>query len=299
MTKPSIVFFGSGPVAAESLRQIMGSFKVEAIITKPATATEMQQIIPDVTVHTVSNKHELDTLIENTSFQSQLAILIDFGIIVSKTVIESFPFGIINSHFSLLPEWRGADPISFAILSGQASTGVSLMMLDEGMDTGKLITTKKLPIEPTETTPNLTNRLITLSSELLTSYVPRYLSGDIKPRQQPHQDRATYSRKLTKDDGIIDWTKPAVSIEREIRAFYDWPKSRTTLAGKDIIVTQAHVLPNNNSAMEPGQLYLNETTKELGVATSDGILIIDELKPAGKQKMPARAFLAGYRHLLS
>ena len=142
--KDSIVFFGSGPVAAKSLSLLAENFEIESIITKPATVGEMTAALArTVPVFAVSNKAELDKLISETSFKSQLAILIDFGIIVSRHVIDAFSHGIINSHFSVLPEWRGADPISFAILSGQAKTGVSLMLLDEGMDTGKILVTKK------------------------------------------------------------------------------------------------------------------------------------------------------------
>lgn len=295
---PSIVFIGSGPVAAESLRQLKSRFDIEAIITKPSTVAEMSVAYENIPIHAVSNRQELDDLIISTAFESELAILIDFGIIVSRTVIDTFPLGIINSHFSVLPEWRGADPISFAILSGQLKTGVSLMLLDEGMDTGKIITSKQLVIHEHETTPSLTNRLITLSTELLTSYVPGYISGDIKPRQQPHPDRATYSRKLTKEDGVIDWTKPADVIEREIRAFIEWPKSRTTLGGKDVIITKAHAEPSQPTNSKPGDIDIVEQLKEFGIVTGTGTLWIDELKPAGKKEMPAKAFLAGYKHLL-
>jgi methionyl-tRNA formyltransferase len=157
----SVVFFGSGPVASKSLELLAKNFAVEAIITKPATAQEMAAtLIESVSVYAVSNKSELDELITKQSFNSRLAILIDFGIIVSRTVIDAFPLGIVNSHFSVLPEWRGADPISFAILSGQKTTGVSLMLLDEGMDTGKILVTKSLPINSDDTTPTLTDKLI-------------------------------------------------------------------------------------------------------------------------------------------
>lgn len=290
----SIVFFGSGPVAAKSLTLLAENFEVEAIITKPATAQEMTNAIQHVSpVYSVSNKNELDNLISSKSFKSRLAILIDFGIIVSQTVIDAFPLGIINSHFSVLPEWRGADPISFAILSGQATTGVSLMLLDEGMDTGKILVTKSLGVDPRESTPSLTDKLVLLSDTLLTKIVPQYIAGDIKPRSQSHPERATYSRKLTKDDGLIDWNKPADVIEREIRAFIDWPKSRTSLARKEIIITAAHVISENG---KPGTTEVRG--KEIIVFCGKNALAIDRLKPAGKNEMTSEAFLAGHRQLL-
>ena len=298
-TKPTVVFFGSGPVAARSLELLLAHQEVEAIVTKPTTFQEMTDIAGSIPVYTVANRRELDELMSNETFKSTLGILIDFGIIVSKKVIDTFKLGIINSHFSVLPQWRGADPISFAILSGQPTTGVSLMLLDEGMDTGKILVTRSIPIFPDDTTPSLTAKLIDLSDSLLAEYVPHYVNGDQPPRSQSHPDRATYSRKLTKEDGIIDWSKPAAVIEREIRAFIEWPKSRTTLGNKDVIITKAHAVLGQPSDGEPGDINIADGGKELGIVTGSGTLWIDELKPAGKKEMPTQAFLAGYGHLLT
>lgn len=286
-----VVFFGSGPVAAESLRLLLEHQVVEMVITKPSTEREMKAVAGDVPVYTAGNKQELNDFIENNLFQSMLGILIDFGIIVSKKVIDAFELGIINSHFSLLPEWRGADPITFSILSGQEKTGVSLMMIDEGMDTGKILTQKSLPIDPAETTLGLTEKLITLSNSLLQEYIPRYLSGELTPRSQPHPDRATYSRKLVKEDGGLDFTKPATELEREIRAFSGWPKSRTEIAGKDVVVLKATI--DTSLSGDIGGIFKTDD-KKIGIYTSEGALIIEELKPAGKRGMLAEAFLAGY-----
>lgn len=300
ISKP-IVFFGSGPVAAESLRLLAADFSIEAVITKPRpshhkgsvpvieTAEQLQ-----LPTFTAQNKAELDNLIDSRQLKSEVAILIDFGIIVSQKVINYFELGIINSHFSLLPRWRGADPISFAILSGDTKTGVSLMIIDAGMDTGKLIAQKTLAMPASITTPELTKLLIILSHQLLAEYVPRYIKGEVKPRQQPHPDRATYSRKLTKQDGIIDWHKPAEQIEREIRAYLDWPGSRTTLFGKDVIITKAHTVPNISTDDAPGDVTVTPEAASLSVATSNGSLRIEKLKPAGKKEMTIKAFLSGY-----
>lgn len=291
MTKISktIVFFGSGPVAAKSLALLQENFAVEAVVTKPSTEAEMKVAATGAPVYCVGNKQELDDLFATKPFKSELGILIDFGIIVSQDVIDYFPLGIVNSHFSLLPEWRGADPISFAILCGQDKTGVSVMLLDAGLDTGKVLVTKGLPIRSDDTTPSLTDRLITLSDQLLSNYLPGYIKGDVKPRNQSHPDRATYSRKLTKEDGVLDWHKSAAQLEREVRAYVEWPKSRTTLAGKEVIITKAHVETGNG---EPGKIW--RSGKQVGVYTNEGILAIDALKPAGKGQMTAEAFLAGY-----
>lgn len=292
-----VIFFGSGPVAAASLKLLQQHQEVVAVVTKPTTESEMKSVSGGTPVYCVSNKKELDELIQSGVFADvQLGVLIDFGIIVSRHVIDSFKLGIINSHFSVLPQLRGADPISFAILSGQQSTGVSLMMIDEGMDTGQILTTKSIKIDSQDTTPTLTDKLIKLSDTLLKEYIPRYVSGDVKPRNQSHPDRATYSRKLTKDDGLIHWEKPAEVIEREIRAFIEWPKSRTQLGTKDVVITKAHATLDG-AIGNPGDIVIFDK-EALGVTTASGILWIDELKPAGKKEMPAKAFLAGYRQLL-
>jgi methionyl-tRNA formyltransferase len=282
------VFFGTGPVAARCLELLLQHTAVEAVVTKPRPAHHRGAMpVLDIAekynlrVVTAHNKSSLDTAIQDADFTSRYAVLIDFGIIVSRHVIDSFPLGIVNSHFSLLPLLRGADPITWAIANGDEKTGVSLMLIDEGMDTGQLLTQKTLHLATDETTISLTQKLIILSDELIKEYVPRYLDGLLAPKNQPHPDRATYSRKLTKADGVIDWTQPAAVIEQRIRAFIDWPQSRTTLGDIEVIITKAHV----------SEHYETELSVHCG---DDKFLTIDALKPLGKKEMPAKAFLAGY-----
>jgi methionyl-tRNA formyltransferase len=295
----SLVFFGSGPVAAESLRLLASDFHIEAVITKPTTALEMETVCKDSPQYTVSNKQELDELFSTIKFESHVAILVDFGIIVSKGVINAFPYGIINSHFSLLPQWRGADPITFSILSGQRQTGVSIMLLVEGMDEGPLLAQETYHIPEHTTTPNLTKSLIELSAATLKKAIPAYLTGSLvaKPQEQASLLRGikpSYSRKLTKKDGVIDWTKPADTIEREIRAFLEWPKSHTILAERSVIITDAVVDDTLNG--KPGEIIA--TLKNLHICCGVGSLDIKRLKPSGKSEMSVEAFLAGYRQLL-
>ena len=236
------------------------------------------------------NKARLNELFRGRPAKSQLAILIDFGIIISQPVIDYFPLGIVNSHFSVLPEWRGADPITFAILSGQAQTGVSLMLLVEALDEGPLLAFAEHPLTATVTAPQLTDELIALSHKLLLQTIPAYLNGSIKPVPQTATGRQTsYSRKLTKQDGVLDWHKPAARLEREVRAYLGWPRSRTTIGNTEVIVTKAQLGAGRG---QPGSLWLED--KQLGVHTPDGVLIIDRLIPAGKKEMSAQAFLAGY-----
>lgn len=304
MTKTSktVVFFGSGPVAARSLQLLLQDFEVEAVVTKPKPAhhkgafpvidVAKQHKLP---LQTVSTKAELSKLMATKPFRSPVGVLIDFGIIVSQDVIDYFPRGIVNSHFSVLPDLRGADPITFAILSGQEVTGVSLMLLVEAMDEGPLISFGEYRLPADITTPVLTDHLIQLSQALLKGELPRYLDNpDFKPAPQTITGRpVSYSRKLTKTDGLIDWQKPAIQIEREIRAYLDWPGSTTTLAGTSVTITQAEVVTKSG---KPGSLSVDK--KSLVIHCGQDALNILQLKPAGKKAMTAEAFINGHQDLL-
>lgn len=298
-TSEPIVFFGSGPVAAKSLRLLAQEFTIEAVVTKPrpphhkgdvpvlSVAEELS-----LPVKTATNKRELDELVEQRPFRSRIGVLIDFGIIVSQKAIDYFPLGIVNSHFSVLPEWRGADPITFAILSGQKQTGVSLMLLVEAMDEGPLIGYGEYDLPPHVTTPELTEHLINLSYALLKHNVPRYIAGEYKGAPQTITGReVSYSRKLTKEDGILDWSKPAAQLEREIRAFVEWPKSRGKLGGIEAIITKAHVIDQSGPA---GNVTILD--RQPAVYCGEQALVIDYLKPSGKKEMTGEAFLAGYKN---
>lgn len=301
LTSKPIVFFGSGPVAAESLRLLAGDFVVTAVVTKPRAAhhrgsvpvLELAEEL-QLPVYTVRSKKDLDTLIDTDPFDVELGVLIDFGIIVSQKVIDYFPLGIINSHFSILPEWRGADPITFSILSGQDVTGVSLMFLTAGMDEGPVTGYGEQPMSEFDeppTTPVLTDRLIKLSHALLRHDLPRVFSGESKGVAQELSGRAvSYSRKLTKDDGILDWRKPAEVLEREIRAFIEWPKSRATFGNIDVVLTKARVTTESGA---PGDLAIID--KNLVVYCGENALVVGRLKPIGKKEMTGEAFLAGYK----
>ncbi len=299
----TIVFFGSGPVAAASLAFLAKTFSIELVVTKAVPAHHKENAPVETLASALSlpivfasTQTELDNVLKDHSFNSPLGVVIDYGVLISAPSIARFPLGIINSHFSLLPEWRGADPITFSVLSGQKKTGVSLMLIEPSLDTGKLLVQRSLPIFNDTTTPMLTDQLIELSNTLLAEYISKYVAGNVQPHKQPHPDRATYSRKLTKQDGTIDWRKPADVIEREIRAFIGWPQSRTTLSTIDVIITKAHTIPSDVG--QPGDIKIIDDSDILMVTTSDGYLCIDSLKPIGKKEMPVSAFLRGYKDKL-
>jgi len=284
----TIVFFGSGPVAASSLEFLAQHFAIETVVTKakapyhkhPAPVEELAKRL-NLPIQYANNRQELDNIFSQHSFSSRLGIVVDYGVIISEQVIKSFELGIVNSHFSILPQWRGADPITFSILSGQEKTGVSLMVIDQYLDTGKLIIQKELDINHDETVISLTHRLIRLSNDLLLDYIPAYFDGQISLFEQPNQNLATYSRKISKEDGFIDSTKPAEQIERQIRAFLGWPGSKIAHKGKNIIIKKAHVA--------------DKAETKLDIPCSDGkYLSIDELVAPSGKKMSPIAFLNGH-----
>ncbi|HET9098053.1 MAG TPA: methionyl-tRNA formyltransferase [Candidatus Saccharimonadales bacterium] len=292
----TIVFFGSGPVAAESLRKLAQDFNIEAVVTKPKpphhkydfpVLSVAQEL--GLNILTTKDRANLESSFSNSRLSSRLGVVIDYGIIISKEVIDAFPLGIVNSHFSLLPKWRGADPITFSILKGDNETGVSLMLIDETLDTGPLLAQQSIPISADEDSIKLTNKLINLSHEMLSEYIPAYFNGEIKPQPQP-EDGVSYSRKLTRKDGVLDFTKTALELERQVRAFIEWPRSRTEIYETDVIINAAHAIESDKHP--PGNVWHHN--KQLGFYTADGILVIDSLIPAGRKEMSTEDFVNGY-----
>ena len=285
-----VVFFGSGPVAAASLALLASNFAIEAVITKPKPSHHRGEVpVLEVAkrlglpVFAAANKQELDELFAKKPAKSELAILIDFGIIVSRKIIDYFQLGIINSHFSILPEWRGADPITFAVLGGQTTTGVSLMLLVEAMDEGPLLAYGEYEMPADTTTPLLTQELIKLSQALLVETVPKYIAGELQPVAQSKTGReVSYSRKLVKADGMVDFGKPARQIEREVRAYQPWPKSQAKIFDHDVIITRARV------AIDKGD-------GDLVISCQPGWLEVQELTAPSGRTMSGADFLRGYR----
>lgn len=271
----SIIFFGNEKLAT-------GISEVEPVIY-----TAVKEAGFTIEKKVTGKLHELG------DHTSQLAVLAAYGRIIPQSVLDEFPLGIINIHPSLLPLYRGPTPIEQAILDGASKTGVSIMKLTAGMDEGPLYKQKTVHLSGNETKQSLTQQLQKLGADLLVDVLPSIASGDLSPRQQPHPDRATYSKKLTKQDGLLDWNKPADVLEREVRAFQGWPKSYTKLAQKDVVILATNI---SRFTGQPGAVVINNN--EIHICCKQNSLQIIELKPAGKKAMTAEAFLAGYRALL-
>ena len=223
------------------------------------------------------------------AFGAPAAVLAAYGKIVPQEIIDIFPKGIINIHPSLLPKHRGPTPLESAILQGDKETGVSLMQLVAKMDAGPVYAQETVLLRGDETKQILADQLAHIGANMLIQYLPDILSGKLKPAKQDDL-KATYDKKVEKSASEIDWNKPAEELEREVRAYAGWPRSRTVLAKRDVIITKAHVAAGDGAVgtlwLEPGQL---------GVHTSKGVLVVDALIPSGKKEMTAQAFLAGYQ----
>lgn len=294
-SKIPVVFFGTGPVASSSLKSLAKNFEIELVITKPKPVHHRGDWpVADLAnklnlpINYVSTKTDIEKTLRSSNLKSQVGIVIDFGLIISSKSIAIFRFGIINSHFSLLPRWRGADPITFSIISGDKETGVSLMKINSNMDEGPLIAQQRIVIEPKTNSVQLTKKLVQLSNSMLVSYLGKYLDGELKPIAQS-TDKITYSKKITKNDGLIDWRQNADIIERKIRAYWEWPRSRTNIGGIDLIISQVEVV---NQSGKAGRFVINK--RDLIVFCGQSALKITKLQPAGKKIMSADQFIRGY-----
>jgi len=299
-TSRILVYFGSGPVAAASLQNLINNFEIELVITKSkrhgTDSTPVEDIakLHDLNIQFADSETELNNLFENYIPNSPCGIVIDYGVFIGEKVLNTFKLGVINSHFSLLPEWRGADPITYSLLSGQKTTGVCLMVLSGEIDTGKIIASNSVEIKTSDNSVSLTDKLISASNKLINTKLSDYIDNKLIPHEQNNKSLC-YSRKIYKKDGQITWNKPASVIEREIRAFNIWPKSYFTFKGLNLIITKAKL---SDLKLNKGQINISDD-KKLSIGCSEQSLEIIELKPSGKKNMTAREFLVGYSNLLT
>jgi methionyl-tRNA formyltransferase len=215
------------------------------------------------------------------------------GLLLPRKVLALPSHGTLNLHASLLPRWRGAAPVAYAILHGDAETGVTLMQTDVGLDTGPIVARVRCPIHADDTRETLTARLAELGADLLIDTLPRYLAGEILPRPQPKAG-VTYADRLAKDDGRIDWEQPAEQIERMLRAYTPWPGVYTTYQARRLRLLRAGVLPGWTGDDPPGTV-LTLHTGEIVVVTGEGALVLQDLQLAGKRAMPVEVFCCGQR----
>jgi len=215
-----------------------------------------------------------------------------YGQILPKAVLDLPRYGCINIHASLLPAYRGAAPINWAIIRGDRETGVTIMQMDEGLDTGAILLQGIVPIEEEDTAGTLTEKLSSRGAELITSALPRIASGSLMPKAQD-QAKASLAPLLSKHDGLIDWTLSAKEIHNRVRGFKPWPGSFTFLDGAVVKILRTEVLPGSS---EPGCIFA-PSGKTMEVGTGEGMVRIVTIQPAGGKPMPAAAFLSGHRNI--
>ena len=222
-------------------------------------------------------------------WQPELIVVAAFGQILKSGVLNLPPKGCINVHASLLPRWRGAAPIPAAILQGDQHTGITIMCMDPGVDTGPILTQREILIDPEDTTLSLTGKLARLGANLLVETLAGYLSGEIPPLPQD-EALATYAPMLKKEDSQLDFTQPAEILVRFTRAYTPWPGASTTWRGQRLIILKAHTAFDEQQLSPGTGRILNNLP---AIQTGQGLLVLDEVHPAGKKAMTGRAFLAG------
>ncbi|MBX3248761.1 MAG: methionyl-tRNA formyltransferase [Myxococcales bacterium] len=297
-------FFGSPAFAVPCLDALLSVAEVPVVICQPdkPAGRGLTLTPPPVKVRALERGLEVwqPTKVRKGDLAERLAALrVDVGVVVAygrilpKAVLEAPRLGCVNVHASLLPRWRGASPIQHALVHGDAETGVALMQMDEGLDTGAVISERRTPIDPDEDAASLSTRLSALGAALLAEDLPRYVAGGLRPTPQP-EEGVTYAKLLAKDDGRVDWTRPARALHDLARGLSPWPGAFTAKDGAPLKIHRTHVVAESGRAGEPGEIVA-ASADGVHVACGQGVLSLDELQEAGRKRLPAAAFVAGRR----
>jgi methionyl-tRNA formyltransferase len=306
MTPIRIVFMGTPEFAVPSLIalheaapahdwQIVGvatqpdrpAGRGNKIVASPVKAQAEHYGLP--LVQPASFRKDPSALPALAALQPDLLVVAAYGLILPRSVLALPKYGAINVHASLLPAYRGASPITAAILDGRQTTGISIMLMDAGMDTGPVLAQAEQAIHPDDTTASLSERLASQGAALLVQILPRWLASEITPT---HQDElpgeVSLCRLIKKEDGQIDWNRPAAYIERMTRAYTPWPSAYTTWHGQPFKIWRAKPL---EGSAEPGRV--TATPQGPAVGTGAGLLLLQSVQPAGKRTLDIRSFLNG------
>ncbi len=224
--------------------------------------------------------------------EADVMVVIAFGQIIPKEILEMKRYGCINVHASLLPKYRGAAPIQWAVIDGEKESGVTIMQMDEGLDTGDMLLKGSLELTADETGGSLFERLSTLGAELSVEALEKMEKGELKPEKQGESPTA-YARMLTKEMGCLDWSQSAEKLERLIRGLNPWPSAYTRLGDKTLKIWSARVCEKPESSVSCGEIF-RVTKESFLVACGEGALEITELQLQGKKRMDTGAFLRGF-----
>ena len=236
---------------------------------------------------------EAQAVEELRKYNADIMVVIAFGQILPKEILEMTPYGCINVHASLLPSYRGAAPIQWAVINGDKESGVTIMRMDEGVDTGDMINKVIVPLNEKETGGSLFDRLSESGAKLLVETLPMLEDGSAVFEKQPEESTTPYAAMISKKMGELDWAKSATELERLIRGLNPWPSAFSHLNGKTLKIWEASVEEENGEKKAPGTV-LQADAKGFRIQTGEGILKIDTLQMEGKKRMDAQAFLRGY-----
>ena len=296
----NIIFMGTPDFAEESLRALVGAgYNVTAVFTKPDMPVGRKHILTPPEVKVAAEElgikvYQPNSLKNDESYQilkelnPDLIVVVAYGKLLPKNILDLPKYGCINVHASLLPKYRGASPIQWSIVCGEEETGVSTMLLDEGMDTGDILLSSAVKIGERETAEELWNRLMVLGGELLVKTVEGLENESIEPIPQ-NEAEATYAPIIKKTDGMIDWSKSAFEIDCKIRGLHAWPVAYTKTDNKMLKIFSAEII---NDVKEPFGKVLSGD-KKLIVACGEGALKITELQLEGSKRMKTEDFLRG------
>jgi methionyl-tRNA formyltransferase len=298
---PRIVFMGSPDFAVPILEALARLYPLIGVATQPdRPAGRGRSLLPPPVKEAalrlgipIMQPEKLSLPAAMTQLQAwapDMIVVAAFGQILRPAILDLPSYGCLNVHGSLLPRGRGAAPIQAAILAGDLETGITIMKMDPGVDTGPILDQCAIKIAPDDTGGTLFARMAPLGAELLLKTLPHYLSGELFPRPQP-SDGATYAPMLKKEHGRLDFTRPAFELERRVRAFDPWPGTWFDWNGMPLKVHRVQV----SGERSPGTGHRLVLDGQPAVGTGEGILILREVQPAGKKPMPGKAFLTGAR----
>lgn len=260
------------------------------VTASPVKAAALSSGIPVLQPPTLRSEEAVETL---RSQGADLMVVVAYGLLLPRAVLDIPPLGCINVHASLLPRWRGAAPIQRSILAGDPESGVTVMRMEAGLDTGPLYLRKSIRLDPGETGGSLHDRLARLGAAALMEALPGIADASLEPQPQD-EALATYAKKLSKDEALVSWNRPAAELERMVRAFSPWPVAQTRL-GDTVLRLWECSLPGGVAGAAPPGCVVCEGKAGIDVATGDGLLRITRLQPPGKRPMSAADFLNARR----
>jgi methionyl-tRNA formyltransferase len=307
----NLIFAGTPEFARVALERLLAAgFRVPLVLTQPdrpagrgmklqpspvkQLALEQQITVAQPRSLRLDGKYPDDARAARDAIEAAQAdamVVAAYGLILPQWVLDTPRLGCLNIHASLLPRWRGAAPIHRAIEAGDAQTGVTIMQMDAGLDTGDMLLIERLPIQAQDTTGSLHDRLATLGGRLIVEALEIAACGGLKAEKQPAEG-VTYAHKIEKAEAAIDWTAPAETLARRVRAFNPFPGAATALAGEAIKVWSAHAEAAAAQGT-PGQVLAVEGSG-IRVATGGGVLVLTELQRAGGKRLAAAEFLRGF-----